>query len=120
VREMAERGGEVPLDHAAMQAVVLAGANRLGEVGPVGRALALVVLGLRERLLFPAAKGFPGGAADFEPALGAEEKIPDLLAGAAFVVRVAAAGFQLDDFAVGVFVGRRLGVGRFLRRLVVP
>ncbi len=119
VGEMAERCRDVAFMDVAMHVFVLPGANRLQEIRPVVGAFALGFLGLREGPLFPFAKGFPGVAADFEPALGAVKDVPDFLARAALVVGVATARFQLNDLAVGVGVGGGLGVGRLLRRLVV-
>ena len=51
-------------------------------------------LGLHEGLLFPFAKGLPGMAADFEPALRAEEEVADFLARAALVIGVPTAHLQ--------------------------
>ena len=119
VGEVAERCREVAFMNVAMHIFVLSGANRRQEVRPVASAVVLGLLGLRERLPISSAEGFPGLAADFEPALGAVKNVSDFLARTALVVGVAASCLQFDDLAVAVGVGSGLGVGRLLHRLVV-
>ncbi len=77
---MAERCREVAFVDVAMHVSVLPGANRLQKIRPVIGAFVLGFLGLREGPLFPLAKGFPGVAADFEPALSAVKNVSDFLA----------------------------------------
>ena len=88
---MAERCREVAFVDVAVHVFVPPGANRLQKIRPVIGTFVLGFLRLREGLLFPLAKGFPGVAADFQPALGAVKNVADFLARAALVVGVATA-----------------------------
>ena len=109
----------MPVVDVAVQDVILPRAQGLEEVRPVAGAFALGDRGFGKRFLLPPTKRLPRVTADFEPAFRAVKKISDFLTRAAFVVRVAAARLQLDDFSVGVGVGGHLRVRRLLRSLVV-
>src|SRR5690349_19128245 len=101
-----------------MQAVIFACSHGVDEISPVIRPVArLFLFRAGKRFFAPFAKRLPRITADLEPAVGPIEKISDLLAFAALVIRIATARFKFDELTVAIFEDRRLSVGRFLRGL---
>src|ERR1035441_5804785 len=118
VGEVAEVGAHDASGHVGVQILVIARAAGGQEVRHVGRSIgACIFPDIHDEIFLVALIDLEAGAIRAHPAIGAVEKIADVVAAdlgeIAFAAGIEAADFELQ-LLVSVIVGGELGVGRFL------